>query len=63
MAKDTKRSSDRHQSGFMVRLPEYLRGPVEELKKKHRRTGTTEVVIALEERLTREKITFTRPEA
>jgi hypothetical protein len=54
--------ADRHQSGFLVRLPEAFRGPLDELKAKHRRAITTEVQIALEKHFRDEGIKFT-PEA
>jgi hypothetical protein len=40
---------DRHASGFMVRLPEQYRMSIDAIRKKHRRTITEEVKIALEE--------------
>jgi hypothetical protein len=43
-----KKPKDQHKSGFMVRLPESHRPPLDALKKKHRRATTTEVQIALE---------------
>lgn len=43
-----KKQPDRHKSGFMVRLPESHREPLARLKKKNRRSMTTEVQIALE---------------
>jgi hypothetical protein len=46
--KSAKRTTDRHRSGFMLRLPENHRLALEELRKKNRRTFTEEVQIALE---------------
>lgn len=55
MAKKTdKPPEDRHKSGFMVRLPEAYRPPLERLKKKNRRPITSEVQIALDEHLKRQ---------
>ncbi len=49
------------QSGFMVRLPEWLRGPMDDLKRKTRRPTTVEVVIALEKHLAAEGLNVRPP--
>jgi hypothetical protein len=46
--KPTSKPKDQHKSGFMVRLPESFRPPLEVLKAKNRRPTTTEIQIALE---------------
>jgi hypothetical protein len=53
---------DRHKSGFMVRLPMWLRGPIKTLLTRTRRAITTEVVMALEKHLTAEGIAYQKPE-
>ncbi len=55
MAK-AKQAKDQHKSGFMVRLPESYRGPLEELKKKNRRALTVEVQIALDKHFKDESV-------
>lgn len=60
-AKGKSRSQDRHAGGFMLRLPQYLREPVDTLRKRTRRTLTTEIAICVEERLKAEGIPFTPP--
>lgn len=52
------KSQDRHQSGFMVRLPEVHRTMLEQLRQKHRRPYTEEVQMALEEYYQRQGMTF-----
>lgn len=42
-------TTDRHASGFMVRLPMDYRLSIDEVRKKFRRTITEEIKIALEE--------------
>jgi len=49
MGESKKETSDRHASGFMVRLPETYRVHINTLRKKNRRTITEEIKIALEE--------------
>lgn len=54
--KSKKPPADRHASGFLVRLPELMREPLEKLRTKHRRPITTEVQIALEKHFTSEGV-------
>lgn len=46
MAKKPKK--DQHKSGFLVRLPESYRPPLERLKAKNKRPITSEVQLALD---------------
>lgn len=57
MAAKKKAKKDAHKSGFMVRLPEQYRPPLEQLKKKTRRTITVEVQLALDKHLKDEGLT------
>lgn len=43
-----KKAGAQKQSGFMIRLPEWHRAPLDRLKDKNRRPTTVEVQIALE---------------
>lgn len=54
-----KRSDDRHKSGFMIRLPEAHREPLQTLKAQRRQSITTLVQLALEEYYQRNKVEFT----
>lgn len=45
------------QAGFMIRLPEWHREPLERLKAKYRRPTTSEVQIALENHYKAEGVT------
>jgi hypothetical protein len=52
MAKQAKENGkDRHESGFMVRLPEVYREQLRKLQEKTRRPMTSDIQIALEEYL------------
>jgi hypothetical protein len=54
--------TDRHKSAFVVRLPLEYRDALRRLRRKNRRTYTSEVKIALEEHFKREGIEFTVPD-
>lgn len=56
-AKKKVEKKDRHASNFMVRLPVEYRPPLEQLKKKTRRTITVEVQLALDKHLKDEGLT------
>lgn len=51
MAKKKTKPSDKHASGFMVRLPEAYRAKLAELKLKQRRPMTQEIQIAIDAHL------------
>lgn len=48
MAKKKPKPPDKHASGFMVRLPESYRGPLERMKREHGRPITESVRRALD---------------
>jgi hypothetical protein len=51
-----KRTTDKHKSGFLVRLPGLFRPPLAKLRERHRRAITVEVQIALEKHLAAEGV-------
>lgn len=59
--KTAPKSTDRHRSGFMIRLPEWHRAALEALKKKNRRTYTEEVQMALEKHYRTEGVSVPTP--
>lgn len=58
MAKERsrKKTADRHESPFMIRLPEVFRRQLAKLKEKMRRPMTTEIQVALEEYLAKHNL-------
>lgn len=57
--KAASKPKDQHKSGFMVRLPESFRAPLDTLKAKNRRPTTAEIQIALERHFQAEGVPFT----
>lgn len=57
MAAKKKAKKDGHKSGFMVRLPEQYRPPLEQLRKKSKRPMTSEVQVALDKHFKDEGLT------
>jgi hypothetical protein len=51
VAKEKPKAKDQHKSGFLLRLPESYRKPLQELKRKTRRAMTVEVQMALDRHL------------